>query len=66
MWSDGRFVLVLPHDAVNMTNEAEADRLFLELLAKTNKRGMMSAQAAASLTRPLCLLGCRLRRVLAS
>ena len=40
MWSDGRFVLVLPHDAVNMTNEAEADRLFLELLAKTNKRGM--------------------------
>jgi RecA-family ATPase len=40
MWVDGRFVTVAPGAIENLTNAAEADRLFLELLSTAIERGM--------------------------
>jgi hypothetical protein len=40
MWNEGRFITVTPGAVENLTNEAEAQRLFLELLSKVNKQGM--------------------------
>jgi RecA-family ATPase len=40
IWTEGRFVVVTPGDVKNTRNEAEAEELFLELLAKLDKQGM--------------------------
>jgi RecA-family ATPase len=40
MWNEGRFITVTPGAVENLTSEAEAQRLFLELLSKVNKQGM--------------------------
>ena len=40
MWSDGRFVTVTPGLVENLTNETEAEGVFLRLLAKATGQGM--------------------------
>src|SRR5262249_36329793 len=40
LWLDGRFIPVTPGAFEKSTNDAEADRLFMKLLATVNKQGM--------------------------
>ena len=40
MWTEGRFVPVAPGVVENLSNEADAEGLFLQLLAKANKQNM--------------------------
>jgi hypothetical protein len=40
IWTEGRFVEVTPGAIQNLTNETEAEELFLQLLAKLDKQGI--------------------------
>jgi RecA-family ATPase len=55
MWTDGRFVAVIPGSVQNLTNEAEAETVFLELLAKANKQGMSMSPNRSNNYAPIVL-----------